>query len=72
MWGARMAVEIIVENWNPKGRKKYRYETFCYGPFNCKLYKAGANRKVEGRNGMIYVEEDWVDEMAVEHRGEDE
>lgn len=72
MWGARMAVEIIVDNWNPRGQKKHRYETFCYGPLNCKLYKAGVNRKVEGRNGMVYVEEDWVDEMAVEHRGEEE
>lgn len=71
MWGARMPVEIIVDNWNPRGRRKYRFETFCYGPINCKLYKAGPNRKVEGRNGMVYVEEDWVDEMAVEHRGED-
>lgn len=72
MWGARMPVEIIVDNWNPKGRRKYRFETFCYGPLSCKLYKAGPNRKVEGRNRMVYVEEDWVDEMAVEHRGEDE
>ena len=72
MWGARMPVEIIVDNWNPRGRKKYRFETFCYGPLNCKLYKAGPNRKVEGRNGMVYIEEDWVEQMAVEHRGEDE
>jgi len=72
MWGARMSVEIIVDNWNPRGRKKYRFETFCYGPLNCKLYKAGPNRKVEGRNGMVYVEEDWVDTMNVERRGEDE
>jgi hypothetical protein len=72
MWGARMPVEIIVDNWNPRGRKKYRFETFCYGPLNCKLYKAGPNRKVEGRNSMVYVEEDWVDTMNVEHRGEDE
>lgn len=72
MWGARMPVEIIVDNWNPRGRKKYRFETFCYGSLNCKLYKAGPNRKVEGRNGMVYIEEDWVDQMAVEHRGEDE
>jgi len=71
MWGARMPVEIIVDNWNPS-RKKYRFETFCYGPISCKLYKAGPNRKVEGRNGMVYVEEDWVDAMNVEHRGEDE
>ncbi|WP_034601142.1 hypothetical protein [Clostridiisalibacter paucivorans] len=72
MWGARMPVEIIIDNWNPRGRRKYRFETFCYGPLNCKLYKAGPNRKVEGRNGMVYVEEDWVDAMNVEHRGEDE
>ena len=71
MWGARMPVEIIIDNWNPS-RKKYRFETFCYGPLSCKLYKAGPNRKVEGRNGMVYVEEDWVDAMNVEHRGEDE
>ena len=72
MWGAKMPVEIIIDNWNPRGRRKYRFETFCYGPLNCKLYKAGSNRKVEGRNGMVYVEEDWVDAMNVEHRGEAE
>ena len=59
MWGCRMPVEIIIDNWNPRGRKKYRFETFCYGPISCKLYKAGPNRKVEGRNGMVYVEEDF-------------
>jgi hypothetical protein len=55
MWGARMPVEIIVDNWNPRGRKKYRFETFCYGPLSCKLYKAGPNRKVEGRGGIILL-----------------
>ncbi len=63
MWAARMPVEIIIDNWNPRGRTKYRFETFCYGPLSCKLYKAGPNRKVEGWNRMVYVEEDWVDEM---------
>lgn len=72
MWGCRMPVEIIVDNWNPRGRKKYRFETFCYGPLSCKLYKAGPNRNVTGRNGMVYTEEDWVDQMAVEHRELDE
>jgi hypothetical protein len=72
MWGARMPVEIIVDNWNPRGRRKYRFETFCSGPLSCKLYKAGPNRKVQGRNGMVYVEEDWVDEANVAHRGMDE
>jgi hypothetical protein len=72
MWGARMPVEIIIDNWNPRGRRKYRVETFCYGPLSCKLYKAGPNQKVEGRNGMVYVEEDWVDQMMNEHRDPDE
>lgn len=72
MWGARMPVEIIVDNWNPRGRRKYRFETFCYGPLSCKLYKAGPNRKVEGRNKMVYVEEDWVDAQMTEHRDPDQ
>jgi hypothetical protein len=71
MWGCRMPVEIIIDNWNPRGKKKYRFETFCYGPLSCKLYKAGPNRKVEGRNGMVYVEEDWVDVQMTEHRDPD-
>jgi hypothetical protein len=39
---------------------------------SCKLYKAGPNRKVQGRKGMVYVEEDWVDQMMTEHRDPDE
>lgn len=72
MWGARMPVEIIVDNWNPRGRRKYRFETFCYGPLSCIHYKAGPNRKVEGRNKMVYVEEDWVDAQMTEHREPDQ
>lgn len=71
MWGCRMAVEITVDHWNP-GRKEYRYETFCYGPLSCPWYAAGPNRKVPGRQGMVYTEEDWVDEQNTEGRDEDE
>lgn len=71
LWGCRMPVEIIIDNWNPS-RRKYRLETFCYGPLSCELYKAGPTRKVEGRNGMIWEEEDWVDENATGHREFDE
>ena len=67
IWGCRMPVEIIVDNWNPR-KRKYRFETFCYGPLACKYYKAGPTRKVAGRHGMTYEEEDWVDEEAVRHR----
>ncbi|HHV16759.1 MAG TPA: hypothetical protein GXX58_09355 [Gelria sp.] len=71
IWGCRMPVEIIIDHWNP-GKRKYRFETFCYGPLSCKFYKAGSTRKVEGRKGMVYEEEDWVDEEAVGHRELDE
>ena len=71
VWGCRMAVEMIIDQWRPD-KKKYRYETFCYGPKSCRLYKAGSTRKVPGRKGMSWEEEDWVDEEATAHRGMDE
>ncbi len=71
LWGCRMPVEMIVDQWNPSVRK-YRFETFCYGPKSCPLYRAGPTRKVPGRKGMSWEEEDWIDEEATEHRGPDE
>ncbi len=71
IWGCRMAVEMIIDHWNPSQRR-YRTETFCYGPLSCQLYKAGPMRKVPGRRGMVYEEEDWVDEDATGHRQPDE
>lgn len=71
IWGCRMAVEMIVDQWNPS-QKRYRFETFCYGPKSCAFHKAGPTRKVPGRKGMSYEEEDWVDEEATAHRQPDE
>jgi hypothetical protein len=71
IWGCHMPVEMIIDHWNPS-KKKYRYETFCYGPKSCPIYKAGPTRKVPGRKGMVWEEKDWVDEGAVSHRGMDE
>lgn len=68
-WGAEMAVEMIIDQWNPS-KRRYRRETFCYGPKNCPLYAAGPCRRVPGRKGMSWTEEDWVDEDATGHRGE--
>jgi len=70
-WGCRMPVELIIDQWNP-GKKQYRFETFCYGPKSCPAYQPGATRKVPGRKGMMWEEEDWVDEEATAHRGPDE
>ena len=71
IWGCNMAVEMIIDQWN-SSKKRYRQETFCYGPKACPFYKAGPTRKVPGRKGMSWTEEDWVDKDAVAHRGMDD
>lgn len=71
IWGCKMAVEMIIDQWNPRQRR-YRTETFCYGPLSCRIYKPGPTRKVPGRRGMSYTEEDWVDQDATSHRHPDE
>jgi hypothetical protein len=71
IWGCRMPVELIIDHWNPS-KKQYRFETFCYGPKSCSFYRAGPLRKVPGRKGMSYTEENWVDEDATSHRGVDD
>ena len=71
IWGCRMPVEMIIDHWNPS-KKRYRFETFCYGPKRCSFYRAGPTRKVPGPKGMSYTEEDWVDEDATAHRGPDD
>lgn len=71
IWGCEMAVEMVIDQWNPSQRR-YRREMFCYGPKNCRNYSAGPTRKVSGRKGMSWEEEDWVDEEATAHRGPNE
>lgn len=71
IWGCQMPVELIIDHWNPTNRR-YRFETFCYGPKSCRFYKAGPIRKVPGRKGMVWEEPDWVDEQETEHRGLDD
>ena len=71
IWAARMPTQMIIDQWNPS-KVKWRYETHCYGPKSCRLYKSGPTRKVPGRRGMSWTEEDWVDEDATAHRGADE
>lgn len=71
LWGCQMAVEMIIDQWNPS-KRRYRTETFCYGPRSCPLYRSGPARKVSGRHKMSYTEEDWVDDEATSRRGSDE
>lgn len=71
IWGCRMPVEMIIDQWNPRLRR-YREETFCYGPLSCALHRSGPTRKVPGRKGMSWEEEDWVEQQDVAHRGPDD
>jgi hypothetical protein len=71
IWACRMPVEMIIDHWNPS-KKKYRSETFCYGPKSCSFYSSGPTRKVPGRRGMTWEEEDWIDEESTAHRSLDE
>jgi hypothetical protein len=68
IWGCEMAVGMIIDPWKPS-KRKYRRETFCYGPKSCALYAAGPCRRVRGRKRMSWIEEDRLDEDATEHRG---
>ncbi len=71
IWAADMAVQMIIDEWDPSN-VKYRRETFCYGPKSCPLYFAGPIRHVPGRKGMVWIEENWVDNQETAHRGFDE
>ena len=72
IWGCRMAVEMIIDQWKPQNCR-YRYETFCYGPKSCRLYRAGPTRKVQGRKAyMVWEEADWIDEEDTRGRGIDD
>jgi len=66
-----MPVKMIIEQWN-RDRRRYRTETFCYGPLSCSRYRPGPTLKVPGRHGMTHEEEDWVDKDATAHRSPDE
>ena len=71
IWGVCANVEMIIDHWKPAKRES-RTETFCFGPLSCRLYKPGPKRKVPGRRGLTYTEENWVDEQETSHRGPDE
>jgi hypothetical protein len=56
-FGLTMATEITIDKWNPS-RKQWRFETHCYGPTNCPRYRAGAPRRVLGRHGEVWIDDD--------------
>jgi hypothetical protein len=72
LMAGHMRRKSLIQRLVNSSKKQCRFETFCYGPKSCPFYRAGSARKVPGRKGMSYTEEDWVDEDATSHRGPDD
>ena len=70
VWANMANVEI---QWDfDKDIKKYRFETFCYGPKSCKYYKMGRARAVPYKNRNSALDDGILDELCTEDRGEDD
>ena len=69
IWAAMAAVEIEY-NWGVS--KKYRFESFCYGPKSCKFYKMGKPRAVPYKDEGSSYDEGWLDDIISEGRGWDD
>ena len=70
IWANMANVEI---QWDfEKNIKKYRFETFCYGPSSCKFYKMGRPRSVPYKNRESAIDDGCLDELFTEGRDEDE
>jgi len=48
--------------------KKYRFESFCYGPKSCKYYKPGKARVVPYKNRDSALDTGWLDDICTENR----
>ncbi len=70
IWANMANVEI---QWDfDKEIKKYRFESFCYGPKSCKFYKMGRGRSVPYKNRGSAIDDGYLDELCTEGRGDDE
>jgi len=70
VWANMSNVEI---QWDfDKDIKKYRFESFCYGPKSCKYYKMGRPPTVSYKNRVSAIDAGFLDEICTENRDEDE
>lgn len=70
IWASMANVEI---EWDfDKNKKKYRFESFCYGPKSCKLYKMGRPRTVPYKGRSSAIDDGYLDELCTENRGYDD
>ncbi len=70
VWANMANVEI---QWDfDRDIKKYRFESFCYGPKSCRYYRVGRAPLVPYRNRGSFPDDGAFDEMMTEHRDDDE
>ena len=69
VWANKSAVEI---EYNFGRVKRYRKETFCYGPKSCPLYHMGEPRPVQYIDGYTSMDDGGLDECCTGHRAYDE
>lgn len=70
IWANMANVEV---QWDfDKEIKKYRFETFCYGPKSCKFYKMGRARSVPYKNRGSAIDDGYLDELCTEGRDEED
>jgi len=67
---ACMANVSIEYNWGKA--RRYRFESFCYGPKSCGLYKMGKPRPVPYKDCDPDYDEGWLDDICTQGRGEDD
>lgn len=70
IWANMANVEV---QWDfDKNIKKYRFETFCYGPKSCKFYKMGRARSVPYKNRGFAIDDGYLDELCTQGRDEED
>jgi len=69
VWANKSAVEI---EYNLGRVKRYRTETFCYGPKSCPLYEIGPARPVPYYGGLTTTDDGGLDDCLTGHRDYDE
>ena len=69
MWANKSAVEI---EYRFDKVKRYRKETFCYGPRSCPLYDMGPPRLVQHFGSFPSIDDGWMDDLCTERRGDED
>ncbi len=70
IWANMANVEI---QWDfDKDIKKYRFESFCYGPKSCNYYKMGKPPLVPYKNRGSFPDNGILDDIFTNHRADDE